>query len=254
MNKPVVIVVNGPSCAGKSTITNCFRSKVDPRAWAMVDFDNVTEREAGVKASDSDDVIELKLHRCVIKKIMYAVKNGKNVICDTILREKPLVVLYKGMQNCRLVMCFLHNSLPQLVINLENRNVSAKTLRAADRYLEKRSFQQVLKDFGRFYLPSDVGTGMGVISRQQMGIVFESREAKAFERSVSDKNGQRPGSPRPLDEFMDRFLSEYPIFRCLKDKESVNLQLINDNLYDLIIDHASPELSAEKILEFIQQN
>jgi len=259
VKKPIVIVLNGPSCAGKSTIAKCFLSKVDQRDWAMVDFDNVTEKEAGVKDRDSDEDIERKLHECLIEKIKKALGKGKNVVCDTILRDEALVNLYKSIQKCKLFMCFIHNPIPRLIKHLEARNIVARKVVDEYRYLEKRSFKQVLIDFGRFYLPSGSVSCLGELSRQQMDVVFKSNEAKVFAADVYNKNGQCPGSPRsgspqPLNELIDKLLSVYPVFKYLNYCEKFPIQLVAYDLYDLIIDNELPELSSSIILNVIQQN
>ncbi|KKQ33205.1 MAG: hypothetical protein US49_C0002G0100 [candidate division TM6 bacterium GW2011_GWF2_37_49] len=250
VRSPVGIVLNGPSGSGKSTISKLFAKHFNSSALIELSIDSITDHNAGIIDEDSDEVVEFKLNKRLAEEMQAALADGKNVICDTIAISRAEVGVYRNIHSCKIIMCFIHNTLPRLINNLEARNRIAETLGEDHAYLEKRSFSQVLKNFGSFYIPSEIDYGLDTISRQQLDFVFRSKEARIFAEDVSDKNGQRPGSPRPLGELMERYLIDYPIFECLRAHEFMHLQLVNYDVYDLIIHNESPKISEAIIFKF----
>lgn len=254
VKSPVGIIINGPSCAGKSTIAKrCAKhlaKYINPSAVAILSIDDVSEYDAGITDDDSDDEVELKLNKYIADTMKKFLTDGKHVICDTIATSRAALMLYKKIANQNIIMCFIHNSLTRLIKNLEIRNSIASIPNSGLENLEKRGFSQVLNDFGSFYIPSEVDRRLGIISRKQLSAVWGCKDARTFVEDVSNKNGQRPGSPRPLEELMERFLSSYSIFKCLGTHEFTHLQVVNSDLYDLVINNEIPKISEATIFNF----
>lgn len=232
--KRTVVVLNGPSGSGKSSVVRTFLERVGDDGWDGYTMDDISEKSAGVTRKDSEDVVQNKIIKKMCSDINDGLDSGNNAVCDVVLKSNDEINLFKKKlgKNIRLVMVFVHNPLSRLIRNLEARNAAARRSESDD---EERGFNQVMDDFGTFYGISEINMKLGNFSPEDITNAMESGEG----RNYLQKNDMSPNT------YVDRFLKfRYPIFKI----ESQTFLKLNFGKYDLVIDNENIDASVSKIL------
>ena len=158
---PKVIIFNGVSCSGKTSIAKACMEMVEPGLFSLVSAD-------GIKMRVSEDLDEERyrgrLHNATIEKIKSELVRGRRVICDTVLDDRRWVDLFKQeLSEFGILFVFVHCPLNILAQRLKERNQQA---RAEGRSQDQRIINQVLVTFGRMYERVDSDCELGSFSEQ----------------------------------------------------------------------------------------
>jgi chloramphenicol 3-O-phosphotransferase len=195
--RPIVIILNGPTCAGKTSIANSFVKYAKLPNLAYVAMDGIDD--AG-DIDDSDSVAEY-LHPAVIKKIKQSTKKNKIVLCDTVIDDEVWLTFYKEkLKAYKVFFVFLHSPLTVLVQRLKSRNDLANSNGDLD---NMRRYVDIMFAFGRMYEKSiDKDYNLGR---------FSHKDLKDIVSFISETNI----SPRDWNQLGMR----YPVFNVKPDEE-----------------------------------
>jgi chloramphenicol 3-O-phosphotransferase len=160
---PGVIVINGSSCSGKTSIAQACVELLNSVDVSLISVDKIK-----LKRSEDFDCRD-RLHVATIKKIKSELKQGKFVVCDTVLDEQRWVNLFKQkLAGIKLYFVFVHCPLNILSQRLHERNRQA---RDTGDLINCRNFSQVLVSFGRMYDRVSSDTGIGTFTAQDFDFV-----------------------------------------------------------------------------------
>lgn len=136
-----VIVVAGPSCSGKSTISKELSKKLGVK-WRYVDFDKVLDFE---KKRNENFNEERFWKKYLLSAIRSGLAKGHNIVVDTNMYDENLKNNLESMSKIYIV--FVYSPLSVLKTRDSNRNLSLKrsTIDA------KRAWDYVRESFDRFF-------------------------------------------------------------------------------------------------------
>ena len=167
-SRPLIVVLDGPTCSGKSSLAECFMNVVEKKQrdrWAYVSVDDV---------GDGDDCWDEEyLHRATIKNIKdcVAIKN-RFVLCDTVIDDLRWYKLFREeLKNYNVLSVFVHCPLKILVERLTQRNIRAHS---SGDLPNLRRVVDVMYAFGRMYSKTDQNCGLGVFSYQMFKEIVDS--------------------------------------------------------------------------------
>ncbi|MFC1894527.1 AAA family ATPase [Candidatus Dependentiae bacterium] len=225
-----IILLNGPTCAGKSSIAKELLELLSKsKKWECVALDQIISKSKLHRKDSDDGKPREKLHKNTLNFIKNNVKKENNIILDTVLdRKEDFDFLRKELLaiDKQLVCVFVYCPFEDSVKHLEIRN-------KLKNQKEQRSFFQLLHAFGKFYKKSnDLKKYLLILKKDS----FEENCKKYIKR-------------RSLDRLMWSLTKQYPIFDNEKD---VPLELVfGEKDYNLILDSSKnkPEKYAEIIIE-----
>ncbi|MFH1254416.1 MAG: hypothetical protein V1646_03230 [bacterium] len=167
-SRPLIVVLDGPTCSGKSSLARCFMNVVEkkqPGRWVYVSVDDV---------EDGDDCFDEEyLHHATIKNIKdcVVIKN-RFVLCDTVISDLRWYNLFREeLRNYNVLYVFVHCPLKILVERLTQRNIHA---RSSGDLPNLRRVVDVMYAFGRMYSKSDQNCGLGAFSYQIFKEIVDS--------------------------------------------------------------------------------
>lgn len=194
-SRPIIIVLDGPTCSGKTSLSRSFMqfvAKKQENKWAYVSVDDV---EDGSDCWDDEYI-----HRATIKKIKdYIITKNRFVLCDTVIDDIKWYNLFKAeLKDYNVIYVFVHCPLQVLVTRLKQRNIHA---RSSGDLSNLRRIVDVMFAFGRMYSKGGQECGLGVFSN------------KIFKEIV---DGISPASISPQD--WQQLGRRYEVFNVKKDE------------------------------------
>jgi guanylate kinase len=180
-----VVVINGLSCSGKSSLTKLFLKQNSN--WVCVAKDNITTQLECESDSETDP------EDVTIVAIKRELNKGKNVLCDTILISSMDIDIFKEnfKDKSQFAIYFLYCPFAKLGHNLELRNSKNKKT-------EKRSLKQLLESIMHFYVATEDADYIAITTEQDANTLNNLRDSYIQQaKTKSDK----------LEDYFERMIS-----------------------------------------------
>jgi chloramphenicol 3-O-phosphotransferase len=233
--RPSVIVLNGVSSSGKTSIANVFMSMVGSDRFSLVSVDNIDIKEF---AALDPELGRKQLHIATIDLIRSEVKKGKLVICDTVLDGLEWINLFKmGLNEIKVLFLFVHCPLNVLALRVSERNRKA---RAEGKVMDQRDFCQVLLASGNMYERSSSNLGIGTFTEQDFSLMKRKGIGAQISYKTWDSLSMR------FDLFDTRKMSAYAF---LKVKFQEEYAFVLNNYDDKVAKEDLLRRNAEFIIE-----
>lgn len=206
VNRSRIIILDGPTCSGKSSLAQCFMDIVKEKQlgnWVYLAVDDIEEEDDD---GDDEDYDEKFLHTSMIKKIKNCViKKNQSVLCDTVIDDIKWYNLFsQKLRGYNILYVFVHCPLQILVQRLTQRNVHAH---ASGELRNLRKVSDVMHAYGKMYSKVDQDFGLGTFSAQDF-------------KDIVDSVSQAHISPQDWDQYARR----YDVF-CVGSGEKFFLKL-----------------------------
>ena len=176
-----VIVIDGASSAGKSSVIKHLMPMLDASYQCVAVDDFITEvflEQQMLKLPQNEFIARVnKQDDLMYDTIKSLVADGKNVILDTVLSglegEKSVRKALDKLKDLKVVMVLVHCSLPTLIERISKRNERALQENKPE---ETRSLGTALSQFGSIYRPkaADDEVDLGLLSRSDVEYACEA--------------------------------------------------------------------------------
>ena len=168
----IIVLLNGPTCSGKSSIAREFSKLVDLSQWECVALDDI----------EDESTSDVGLVAALCNKVAQALRRNKNVICDTVFdNQTALDLFYSQFRQERILKVFVYCPLLTSLRYLQLRNERAGLLGKEE---DRREILSLIHAFLSFYKASESYCCLGLFSMSDVEIVFQSNQAMELPRDI----------------------------------------------------------------------
>jgi len=169
---PLVIILNGTSSAGKSSITKQMLAMLG-KNWEAISIDdyitdeffrrypqallsNANVEGICLKIFQSSGVGNFLMNGNVLAAmadyVHHCCSEGKNIIVDVVLYEKNYTSFLNALRDCNVRHCIVYCPLPELVrrVSVRNERASCKDATILEK-MERRDLARAVRRFGTLY-------------------------------------------------------------------------------------------------------
>lgn len=166
-SRPLVIILDGPTCSGKTSLANCFMRMVEEKQaknWAHINVDDIED--------DEEDCDDEPLHSVMIEGIKSLITRNQNVLCDTVINDDESYRLFREkLKDYNVLYVFVHCPLQILLQRLPQRNIHAHN--SGDTH-DVRHVSDVIHAYGMMYSKTDRDCHLGIFSEQYFQDIVRS--------------------------------------------------------------------------------
>jgi chloramphenicol 3-O-phosphotransferase len=251
--KTKVILINGTSCSGKSTITHILKSilSVTSGKWAFVAQDD-EDLEDGRALEEKFLQYDLAYdHRLILNKILELTKAGYSVVCDLILYKNEEIAEYlRVLKDYQAYTVLVHCHPSTLLDRARSRSSDPSSPQA-----ESTSASKAVEDYTEMFGPVKATTPSSkILTRIHSGTLKEMRQKSVeFQRKQSLSGLKLSPADKEELKLADAHVQMADKF-SQSESDIVDITPEYEH-YDLVVDTSEhkPEVSIDQILEIMKK-